>query len=317
MDTADTWVQEISARETTLPDVTITMVGFAKETDAQNLANILRGFLIFFGKLMNLSSLSRVWVSYDYENTLLSLNRGDEIRTKLTPTQDDVAVGIAMTPASVEDGAVKSVMVFNANYLYALTQPDNEEIQPVYKLMLYIVAHECGHVHDVGMKVRSLPDSWLNLSQGTYDETLFKVAEGSWSEYIASRLSAFMTPAELTSNYEMTFCDQVEKGLLAIRTSIRQYRMHKDLTRVLSECSYVVRKVFLYAGYLFGQLDGFNMSFADSAPKAASLLFSYPELQRIVEEAHRELEALYASYGKWTDLGVFAPQEARARALCG
>jgi hypothetical protein len=57
---------------------------------------------------MNLSSLSRVWVSYDYENTLLSLNRGDEIQTKLTPTQDDVAVGIAMTPAIIENGAVKS-----------------------------------------------------------------------------------------------------------------------------------------------------------------------------------------------------------------
>jgi hypothetical protein len=79
-----------------------------------------------------------------------------------------VAVGIAMTPAIIENGAVKSVMVFNANYLYALTQPDNEEIQPVYKLMLYIVGHECGHVHDVGMKVRSLPDSWLNLSQSSY-----------------------------------------------------------------------------------------------------------------------------------------------------
>ena len=37
------------------------------------------------------------------------------------------------------------------------------------------------------------------------------------------------------------------------------------------------------------------------------MLVSYPELQRIVEEAHGELEALYASYGKWTDLGVFAP----------
>ena len=59
MNAPETWVEEISTRETTMPDVTITMVGFAEETDAQNLANILRGFLTFFGKLMNLSSLSR------------------------------------------------------------------------------------------------------------------------------------------------------------------------------------------------------------------------------------------------------------------
>jgi hypothetical protein len=212
-----------------------------------------------------------------------------------------------MTPAVIEDGAVKSVMVFNATYLMALTQPENEEIQPLYKRMLYLVAHECGHVHDLGMKVRSLPDTWLKVRLGRYDEALFEAAEGCWSEYIASRLSAFMSPTELTSDYETTFCDQVEKGLPAIRTSIRQYRMHADLTRVLSECSYVVKKVFLYTGYLLGQLDGCDMSFADSAPKAASLLVLYPELRRIVEETHRELQALYASYGEWTNLCVFAP----------
>jgi hypothetical protein len=290
-----------------VPDVTISLVGFAQEARAQNLANILRGFLIFFGKLMNLTSLSRVWVSYDYENTLMSLNRGDEIQTKLTPTQDDVAVGIAMTPAVIEEGALKSVMVFNANYLMVLTQPDNEEIQPLYKQMLYTVAHECGHVHDLGMMVRSFPDTWLKMRLSHYDEALFQAAEGCWSEYVASRLSAIMSPVELTSNYETTFCEQVEKGLPAIRTSIRRYRMHYDLTRVLSECSYVVKRLFLYAGYLLGQLDGCNMSFADSAPKAASLLVSYPELRKIVEETHRELRALHATYGEWTNLGVYAP----------
>ena len=82
--------------------------------------------------------------------------------------------------------------------------------------------------------------------------------------------------------------------------------MHADLTRVLSECSYVVEKVFLYTGYLLGQLDGCDTSFADSAPKTASLLVLYPELRRIVEETRRELQALYATYGEWTNLGVFA-----------
>jgi hypothetical protein len=307
MDTADTWVQEISTRETTMPDVTISLVGFAEESDAQNLANILRGFLIFFGKLMDLSNLSRVWVSYDYENTLQSLNRGDEIQTKLTPTQDDVAVGIAMTPTIVEDGVVKSVMVFNAKYLIALTKPDNEEIQPLYNQMLYFVAHECGHVHDHGMRVKSFPDTLLKGYPSHYDEALFTVADGCWSEYIASRLSAFMSHAELTSDYETTFCDQVEKGLPAVRASIRQYRMHLDIPRVLSECSYVVKKVLAYTGYLFGQLDGRDMSFADSAPKAESLLALHPELRRIVDEAHRELQALYATYDEWTNLSVFDP----------
>ena len=64
---------------------------------------------------MNLSSLSRVCVSYDYENTLLSLNRGDEIQTKLTPTQDDVAVGIRAQVRSLlaDDNEIRHASFIN------------------------------------------------------------------------------------------------------------------------------------------------------------------------------------------------------------
>jgi hypothetical protein len=65
----------------------------------------------------------------------------------------------AMTPAVIENGQAKSVMVFNAFHLMALTQPDNEELQPYHRQMVYMVAHECGHVHDLAMKVRSFPEA--------------------------------------------------------------------------------------------------------------------------------------------------------------
>lgn len=47
---------------------------------------------MFYGKLMDLSGLTRVWVAYDYEGTLANLERGFDAENKLAPTQDDIAV---------------------------------------------------------------------------------------------------------------------------------------------------------------------------------------------------------------------------------
>jgi hypothetical protein len=93
-DDSNTRYDEVSARQSTLPNFTISMTGFANEEKAQKIGTIVRDYLLFFGKLMDLGALSRVWITYQYEETLASLDRGVETQDKLTPTQDDVAVGV-------------------------------------------------------------------------------------------------------------------------------------------------------------------------------------------------------------------------------
>lgn len=301
------WYEEVSARTTTLPEITISLTGFVQEEDAHNLGNIIREFLVFYGKLMDLSGLTRVWVTYDYEGTLANLERGFEAETKLAPTQDDIAVGIAMTPAVLQDGTAKSVMVLNAYHLMALAHPDNEELKPYYRRMMYTLAHECGHVHDLAAKVRSFPEQWLKLRLNRRDGRLFEVAEACWSEYIACRLSAVMSSDEITTDYENTFCEQLEKGVPAIRRYLRQYRMHKDLTRVLTECTYVVKKVLVYASYLFGQLAGTGASFHEAAPKANALLESHVEVRAVAQRLEAVMETMSKTYGSWDTFDVFEP----------
>jgi len=196
-----------------------------------------------------------------------------------------------------------------------LTQPDNEELQPYYKRMIYALAHECGHVHDLATKVRSLPETWLKVRLSRHDGALFEVAEACWSEYIASRLSAMLSPRELTGEYENTFCEQIEKGLPAIRGYLRQYRMHGDVSRVLAECSYVVKKIVVYASYLFGQLHGIETSFADAAPKAKEMLERHPAVQSLVLRIELVLQALHQNYGDWPSFDVFEPLKKIALAL--
>jgi hypothetical protein len=301
------WYEEVSARTTTMPEITISLTGFVREEDAQNLGNIIREFLVLYGKLMDLSGLTRVWVTYDYEGTLANLERGFEAENKLAPTQDDIVVGIAMTPAILQDGTAKSVMVLNAYHLMALAHPDNEELKPYYRRMMYTLAHECGHVHDLAAKIRSFPEQWLKLRLNRRDGALFEVAEACWSEYVACRLSAVMSSDDITTDYENTFCEQLEKGVPAMRGCLRQYRMHGDLTRVLSECSYVVKKVLVYASYLFGQLAGIDVSFEEAAPTAKALLESHPEVRAVVERLEAELETMHSTYGSWDSFDVFEP----------
>lgn len=306
-ESSNPWYDEVSARTTTLPEITISLTGFAREEDAHNLGNIIRGFLVFYGKLMDLSGLTRVWVAYDYEGTLANLERGFETENKLAPTQDDIAVGIAMTPAVLQDGTAKSVMVLNAYHLMTLAHPDNEELKPYYRRMMYTLAHECGHVHDLAAKVRSFPEEWLKLRLNRRDHALFEIADACWSEYIACRLSAVVSSDEIASDYENTFCEQLEKGVPAIRRYLRQYRMHGDLTRVLTQCSYVVKKVLVYASYLFGQLAGTGGSFQEAVPKTKALLDSHSEVRAIIQRLEAVLETMNKSYGSWDTFDVFEP----------
>ncbi len=303
----NTWYDEVSARPSTLPDFTFSFTDFAREEDARQLAAIIEGLLSFFGKLMNLSALSRVWVTYDYAGTLASLERGLDAGKKLTPTNDAIGVGIAMTPAILVDGKPKSVIVLNALHMMALTQPENEELRPYYRQMVYTLAHECGHVHDLGMKVASLPDTWLKRRLNPYDGLLFEIADACWSEYIASRLSALVSPTELTSQYESTLCEQLETGIPAICGYLRQYRMHADVPQVLSECTYVVSKILTYASYLFGQLHGLGQAFDNAAPKTREALNDHPDVLSLVSQLEPELQALHAGYGNWQGFEVFEP----------
>jgi hypothetical protein len=173
--------------------------------------------------------------------------------------------------------------------------------------MLYTLAHECAHVHDLALMVRCFPEQWLKLRLGTHESTLFQIAVGCWSEYISSRMSAVASSDEITTDYENIFCDQLEKGMPAIRAFIRQYRMHGNVAQVLEECSYIVKKVLVYASYLLGQLAGLNLDLATGASKATDLLEKYPTIRPLVERLENELETMHNTYGAWTNFDIFEP----------
>lgn len=304
------WYEEAKDRPSTFVNIRVSVSGqFKSEEQAQQLWETVYAWLYLIGKVLDLSGLSKVIVTGDYNEALAELDRGFKTENVLVPTGDDVAVGVAMTPMILEDGILKSVMVLNTAHVIALLFPDNQEFKPHFTRMVYTLAHEGGHAHDHAIQAKCFPDVFLKTKLSQRDSRLFTIAEACWSEYIASRLSAFLSGDITTEDYESTFCQRVAALVPSSRVAITQYRMHHDVTRVLDEVSLLAKHAVVYGSYLMGQLDGLGITVEEGAPKAYEAVMGTPLFQPYFTRLRWHLQTLHASYGTWTTLDVHSPMK--------
>lgn len=216
-ETDDVAFEILMQKPTTLPeDLVITLTNFSDEQDAHKCADVLRGYLQAFGRLMNLSLLDRVYVTFDYEGTLASLDRGFPTGNVLTPTNDDVATGIAMAPSVKREDGWKSVIVIGAGYARSLSFEDDgssginqDQLEGLRAETVHILAHECGHVHDHATQAQRLPVDTNSKVWSSFEHRLKEPAMACWSEYIAEYLSAGFGTKDTLSNYETCFCERL------------------------------------------------------------------------------------------------------------
>ena len=308
----EAWFDEFLRQPTTLPeDLDITCTNFADQADAQKTADVVRVHLTIFGRLMDLNGLAQVFLTFDYPGTLAKLDRGFPAKNVLQPTNDDIAEGVAMAPSVKRDGFWKSVIVLNARYARALSYepepsfPDVEGLRKLKAQVVHILAHECGHVHDLAIKVKSIPQETLEKAWNRKEFILMGTANACWDEYIASRLSACYGNEETLEGLESSFVARLELAWPVITKSIRLYRMHGNVGRVLNEVALEIRKVLVYASYLLGHLAGLELLLADGAPKATAALKQSAEFAPFIERLQTECETIYAQYDKLPNLDVF------------
>jgi hypothetical protein len=300
-------MEDLARLPSTLPDLKIELRSFPTESLADSVRGAVYFWLHLFGKVLNLKRLLRVIVAYDYHETLAGLDRGAITTRPLTATNDEVAIGIPMAPAVLHEGEPRSVLVLNALYMLALTQTDSPEYAELREEMTYTLAHECGHVHDLEMQASCLPGMILTTQLSFRDEILFGIASGCWDEYIACRLSAFMGKEFTLRGYEDTFCAALERAKGCADAAIRQYRMHHDVERVTQEVSGVYKKVFVYASYLIGHIDGLDSAVDECAPKAMDAIVDNDYFKPFFGELQDELRAMHGTYGDWKTLDVYEP----------
>jgi hypothetical protein len=300
-------MDEFARRPSTLPPIGVDLSGYATEEFARSVGEAIKGWLHLFGKILNLKRLKQVVVSYNYNETLAAVDRGAPVSGPLKPTNDEIAAGIAMTPTVLRDGEAMSVMVLNAAYMGVLVAAETPENGALREQMVYTLAHECGHIHDLDVRATSMPDIILKQRLSFRDGILFDIASGCWDEYMACRLSAFIARESALRPLEDTFCAALGGARVRANAAIRQYRMHADVSGVTKEVSGIYKRVMVYAAYMLGHIDGIEGEVAAIVPKAMDALERQPYFKPFFSRLSDELRAMHGTYGQWEGLGIYDP----------
>ncbi|MBI1738260.1 MAG: hypothetical protein HYR58_03340 [Acidobacteria bacterium] len=157
------------------------------------------------GADIDLQRLDGVTIAYDYDVALSELNRGYEQTRELKRTEDEFAIGVAMAPPVLRDGQVRSHLILHG----VISEWLQDEANPCHALALYTLAHEAAHVEDLYFRDRASPGVLLSLRLPHEEAVLFEIADACWSEYAASRRSAYVYPKQ-GQQYEDTFCDVLD-----------------------------------------------------------------------------------------------------------
>jgi hypothetical protein len=300
-------MDEFERRSSTMPPIGVDLSGYATEEFARSVGEAINGWLHLFGKILNLKRLKQVVVSYNYNEALAAVDQGAPFSGPLKPTNDEIAVGIAMTPTVLRDGEAMSVMVLNAGYMEVLVAEGTPQNAALHEQMIYTLAHECGHVHDLDVRAASMPDIILKQRLSFRDGILFGIASGCWDEYMACRLSAFIARESALRPLEDTFCTAIERARDRANAAIRQYRMHADVSGVAKEVSEIYKRVLVYAAYMLGHIDGIEGEVAALVPKAMDALDRQPYFKPFFSRLCEELRTMHGTYGQWKGLEVYEP----------
>jgi hypothetical protein len=206
-----------------------------------------------------------------------------------------------MAPTVLVDGVPRTHLTISAGALVPLLDDES----PDYGLARYILAHECGHVHDLAMQDRAFPDVILQSHLSQKEGILQGIAGACWSEYAACRLSARWAAAGQTVLLESTFCSHLEGLRARGKTALLEYQTDKNVGKLLDYIRGQYGNAMKYASYLLGHLDGLGQQLDESAPKAADIIKRKLFFKSVFGRLESCLHSLWESYGEWAGFHVF------------
>ena len=297
-----------------LPPITVskdilgTMQGSTGETEEERkeFLDKLLTYVAVISTDIDMSGLDGITVAVDYENALAEFDSGVEVlkgKSRLKPTNDGTALGVAMTPALLKYGEVKSHMFFNYYFVKGIgCDRDSEEFQTA----LCIVAHECAHVEATskfdsafpGVLPKRYPDTCTVLDRARWECAIY----ACWEEYIACRRSSGFGKNALD--------DQVDTLLQALDgidekadRMVEECRKDKDFEKVFYGLFPLYGNLMKYSCYVLGTMHGSRLTVEDVSSLKNGLADSWfaPYFDSLGELC----EDLYKSYGTWEDYGAF------------
>jgi hypothetical protein len=286
-------IEELMANSSLPANIVIQLKGFEQEYGTQ-LGELMGGHLKLLGGLLDLSALDGVTVAWDYKQALLDLDRGFETPNALAPTSE-FGQGIAMTPVVMREDVPKSHIVLDATVFSAFLDQEH----PEWHTLHYMLAHECGHVHDRHALNTAFP-GFLIKGEGVTNELekyLYQLSDGCWTEYAASRLSAPFGKAQ-AGPLEETFFGVLEDLNKRTEDLEDAYAQDKDWHKFFRGLSSEYERIMRFASYLLGHLKGGDDA-EGMAPKFKELMESDHWIVDYIKELDETFDKLWERYGKW------------------
>lgn len=290
---------EQAARSSSLSStVSMTLSGFESEEAAHKFAGTFQTYLYEIGRVIDLERLDWVTVAYDYSAALAAIDRGVPGTAQLTATSENYGTGVAMTPAVLREGIVKAHMVYNANVVRQIEQ------EALNRDVLYLIAHECGHVHDLKARDTAFPGillrtNYTNLRQSALGGT----AAACWDEYAACFISAQFSTEQTTASLAEIFIGATRAARQNANAAIRKYRRHGDVRQVVADVVGQYGNTLKFASYLLGQLHGSGLTLSDCS--IVTSFISGHWIEPYINRLDAELSALMCDYGEWKQIAEF------------
>ncbi|MCY3623418.1 MAG: hypothetical protein OXH68_17135, partial [Gammaproteobacteria bacterium] len=228
------------------------------EETLREIANVLAGHMRVISEHIDISMLDRVTIATDYATAVANVDRGIEVSDHTNqPTNDGIAIGVAMTISVLRDGVAKSHIVFAHEAVRAIADPNADE---AYRLALYMVAHECAHVEGQhkfntafpNLILRPAPESWDSLDHNKWKYAI----QLAFDEYAASRVSAPFGRSSQLSAYIDTFEETFKRSSLATKEILRAWVIDRDFEKVFHGMFQVYGNLMVRSAYVMGTMDG-------------------------------------------------------------
>jgi hypothetical protein len=282
-------------------NISVNLRNFDTRDHAERFGHTIAKIVHAISRVLDLERLDGITVAFDYDDALRSLDRGYEHPHQLTRTNDARLVGVAMAAPVLRDGVVRSHLVFDADFVLPLEDPESV----LFQKALYLVAHECGHVEDLKLRDICFPGTILRETYADGEEEILgPISSCLWEEYAACRLSADLADDEFTALYERNLSAALQASRETADEAIRSYRTHGDINRLLVEAGAPLCEPLRTAAYLIGHMDGLATS---GKSEELRELLTTSDYDVFVADAAELLRALWSRRGRWSSPSEFAP----------
>lgn len=292
---------------TTLPEgVMCSVQGFegdSEETVRAFWDSALFPHLVLLSKIITLSSLDGVTVTFDMAGAVEDLDFGFDAKKRM-PTNDSVGFCVGVAQPVVRDGQLKSHVILYHPAIRGLAE--SEEKSESYKEALYTLAHECAHVAVTASFHKAFPDvlmqvdGWDRIDHARWTVAIWPC----WNEYAACYISGTFYE-EVLGLYADVFLKALEESKSQRMVSLRRCFKDKDWQRAWDDMAGLYGKLMRYACYVLGTMHSADMEL-DDVPRIASALQGHwfqSSFLRIGEIC----KTLMDSRGEWKDKSEFEP----------